>query len=163
MSITREILVAYKGFGASMRRQIAANPGEEKLLIYLVMAILILFIARAPNLLEASALAATEEVSSIAIFVVNLVSSFFFAPLLFYGLASLSGLMAKMFGGKGNGYRSRLALFWALLVVSPLALVSAIVQSALPFSWLAPVLSVALFLVFAVAWAANIRVAERQD
>lgn len=163
MSISREIIVAYKGFGASMRRQITANPGEERLLIYLVMAILIFFIARVPSLLEASALAATEEVSSIAIFMVNLVSSFFFAPLLLYGIATLSHLLAKLFGGKGNGYRSRLALFWSLLVVSPLALVSAMLQSALPFEWLQLALSIVIFLVFVVAWGASIRVAEEKS
>jgi hypothetical protein len=35
-------------------------------------------------------------------------------PLLFYGLGSLTHLIARALGGKGTFYSARLALFWAL-------------------------------------------------
>ena len=160
MSVAGEILRAYRGIRASMRRQLEAHPGEERLLIYLVVAILLFFVARIPNLLETSAAQATEEVSGNAIFVTNLVASFFFAPLLFYGLAAISHVLSKVFKGKGTGYAARLALFWSLLVVSPLALISTILQSAIPVIWLATALPVVMFLLFAFVWGSCLSVAE---
>ena len=160
MSASKEILRAYRGFGASMRRQMATSPGEERLLAYLVIACLIFFVARVPNLLELSAARATDEVSSIAIFVTNLVGSFFFAPLMLYGLAAISHIIARGFAGHGSFFHARLALFWALLVVSPLALLSTVLQTALPFGWLEQVLWLVKFLVFAFAWASCLSEAE---
>ncbi|MBL1438026.1 MAG: YIP1 family protein [Rhodobacteraceae bacterium] len=143
-----------------MRRRLEAHPGEERLLIYLVVAILLFFVARIPNLLISSAGQATSEVSGSAIFVTNLVASFFFAPLLFYGVASVSRIMSKVFGGSGNGYSSRLALFWTLLVISPLSLLSTILQSAIPVLWLSTALPIVMFLLFAFVWGACLSVAE---
>lgn len=143
-----------------MQRRLDEHPGEERLLIFLVVAILLFFVARIPNLLANSTLQATEEISNTAIFVTNLVASFFFAPLLFYGVASVSRIISKLFGGSGDGYSARLALFWALLVVSPVALLSTILQSVFPVLWLATALPVVMFLLFAFVWGACLSVAE---
>lgn len=160
MSTSGEIIRAYRGFGASMKRRLDEHPGEERLLIYLVIAILLFFVARIPNLLEVSAIQATEEVTSTAVFVTNLVSSFFFAPLLFYGVAALSHLIAKAFGGKGTSYDARLALFWTLLVISPLSLISTIVQVTFPADWLSTTLLLSMFLLFTYVWGTCLCVAE---
>lgn len=160
MSASGEILRAYRGFGASMRRRLDEHPGEERLLIYLVIAILLFFVARIPNLLEVSAIQATEDISIEAIFVTNLVSSFFFAPLMFYTVAALSHLVAKAFGGKGTSYGARLALFWTLLVIAPLSLISTILQSAYPADWLSSSLFVGLFLLFTYVWGTCLSVSE---
>lgn len=160
MSIAAEIVRAYKSPRASMRRRLVAHPGEERLLMYLVVAILLFFVARIPNLLVSSAAQATDDISGSAIFVTNLVASFFFAPLLFYGVAAVSRIVSKVFGGKGSGYSARLALFWSLLVISPLALLSTILQSAFPVLWLATALPIVMFLLFAFVWGACLSVAE---
>jgi len=160
MSASGEIIRAYRGFGASMQRQMESRPGEERLLAYVVVASLIFFVARVPALLKLSAAAATAEISPIALFVTNLVGSFFFAPLMLYGLAALSHLAAKAFGGHGRGVDARLALFWTLLVISPLALISTIIQIAMPLAWVSQALWLALFLIFAFAWGQALSVAE---
>lgn len=160
MSTSREILRAYRGFGASMRRQMESAPGEERLLVYVATACLIMFAARVPNLLELSAAQATPEVSANAVFITNLVGSFFFAPLLLYGIAALSHVFARSFSGQGTFFHARLALFWALLVVSPLALLSTILETAIPVEWLAQVLWLVKFLFFAFAWAVCLSEAE---
>ncbi len=160
MSIAGEIIRAYQGPRASMRRRMEAHPGEEQLLMYLVIAILLFFVARIPNLLESSLAQATAEIGSSAIFVTNLVASFFFAPLLFYGVAGVSRILSKISGGSGNGYSSRLALFWTLLVISPLSLLSTILQSAIPVLWLSTALPIVMFLLFAFVWGACLSVAE---
>lgn len=160
MSVSGEIIRAYRGFGASMQRRLDEHPGEERLLIYLVTAVLLAFVARIPNLLEMSAFQANEEHGMAAIFVTNLVSSFFFAPLFFYLVAALSHLAAKAFGGTGSGYAARLALFWALLVIAPLSLLSTIAQVAYPADWLSNALFVGMFLLFIYVWGSFFAVAE---
>ena len=160
MSATREIVKAYRGFGASMRRQIESSPGEERLLVYVVIACLIYFVARVPDLLSLSASQATEEVSSIAVFITNLVGSFFFAPLMLYGLAAMSHIIARAFKGSGSFFNARLALFWALLITAPIALITTIIQTAFPAEWLAQALWMAKFLLFAYVWACCLSVAE---
>ena len=143
-----------------MRRQIASAPGEERLLAYLVTALLIIFVGRAPELLDLSVARATDEAPAIATISAYLIGWFFFAPLMFYGLAALSHVVARGFSGHGTFFHARLALFWALLVVSPLALLSTIVATALPFEWLEQVLWLVKLLVFAFAWAACLSEAE---
>ncbi len=160
MSIAGEILRAYKGPRASMQRRLDERPGEERLLIFLIVAILLFFVARIPNLLASASAQDSEEISSTGIIVTNLVASFFFAPLLFYAVASISRIVSKIFSGNGNGYSARLALFWALLVVSPFALLSTILQSLFPVLWLATALPVGMFLLFAFVWGACLSVAE---
>ncbi len=160
MSASGEIIRAYRGFGASMKRRLEEHPGEERLLIYLVIAILLFFVARIPNLLKVSAIQANEEISIAAIFVTNLVSSFFFAPLLLYAVAALSHLIAKVFGGTGTSYGARLALFWTLLVIAPLSLLSTIIQVAYPADWLTTLLLVGMFLLFTYVWGTCLSVAE---
>ncbi len=152
MSTSAEIIRAYRGFGASMKRRLEEHPGEERLLMYLVIAILIFFVARVPNLLVLSAAQATDEISSSAIFMTNLAASFFFAPLMLYGVAALSHLLAKLFKGRGTSYGARLALFWALLVISPLALVSTVLQAAFAVDWISSALSIGMFLLFTFVW-----------
>ena len=160
MSASSEILRAYRGFSASMRRQMESGPGEERLLAYVVTACLIFFVARVPNLLALSQAQATDEISPTAIFMTNLVGSFFFAPLMLYALAALSHIVALGFSGQGTFFYARLALFWSLLVVSPLALLSTALEAALPFVWLEQSLWLVKFLVFAFAWASCLSEAE---
>ncbi len=164
MSISGDILRAYRGFGASMRHQLDSGVKEERILAYGVFAILITFIARTPGLIEASktaAAATADDVTWVAIFSTNLVVSFFFGLLLLYGIAGLSHVLAKIFGGKGSFFGARLALFWSLLVISPLALVSTMLKTLLPFEWLGLALDAALGLLFLFAWISCLVVAEK--
>lgn len=164
MSVTRDIVGAYRGFGASMRRQLAGNVGEERILAYGVIASLIIFIARAPGLITASkaAAAATEDdVTWVAIFSTNLVVSFFFGLLMLYGIAGLSHVIAKIFGGKGSFYSARLAFFWVLLVISPATLVSTAIRTALPLPWVEILVTTALTALFLYGWIVSLIVAEK--
>ena len=160
MSASGEIIRAYRGFGASMKRRLEEHPGEERVLIYLVIAILLFFVARVPNLLHVAAIQANAEISIAAIVVTNLVASFFFAPLFLYLIAALSHLVAKAFGGTGTSYGARLALFWTLLVIAPLSLLSTMVQVAYPANWLATGLIIGMFLLFTYVWGTCLSVAE---
>lgn len=164
MTVTREIVRAYRGFGASMQRQIDSGVTEGRILAYGVFASLITFVARAPSLIKVSQVAAataSENVSWVAIFSTNLITSFFFGLLLLYGLAAISHIIAKAFGGKGSFFLARLALFWSLLVISPLALISTVIKTAFPFAALETTLSIALTVMFVFAWITSLIIAEK--
>jgi hypothetical protein len=49
-------------------------------------------------------------------------------PLVAYGVAALSHLAARLLGGSATWFEARMALFWALLAVSPLWLLSGLVE-----------------------------------
>ncbi len=57
----------------------------------------------------------------------TLLAWLFIAPVMFYVIAALSHLVARLFGGKGDMYGARLALFWAFLAASPLILLHGLV------------------------------------
>ena len=51
----------------------------------------------------------------------------FVAPIFLYGVAALSHMIARLFGGQGSFYLARVALFWALLAATPCFLLSGLV------------------------------------
>ncbi|RMF36548.1 MAG: YIP1 family protein [Alphaproteobacteria bacterium] len=112
----------YRHPRAAFRAERAGDPPESRLLFYVVLACLVIFAARLPVLtravppgLEAAALPTWFG----GLFVANVI----FAPLMLYGLAALSHLGSRLFGGRGTWKDARLALFWALLLAAPLVVV----------------------------------------
>ena len=79
---------------------------------------------------------------------------------LFYGLAALSRLVARAFGGRGSFFAARIVLFWAFLAATPLMLLRGLVAGlAGPGPGLVAV-SVLVFAVFLWFWLAGLAVAE---
>lgn len=84
---------------------------------------------------------------------------FLILPLVFYGVAMVGHLVAKLLGGKPDTTASRLALFWALVVAVPLKLFHGLVFGMIGPG---PALSAVGFLWFVVLmwnWSMNLRVA----
>jgi hypothetical protein len=78
-----------------------------------------------------------------------------------YGVAALSRWISMVFGGKGSQYRARLALFAALVSVSPAMLLQGLVAGMIGPG---PQLSLVQALVglgFVWIWISMLRVAER--
>jgi hypothetical protein len=58
---------------------------------------------------------------------------------LWYGLAAVSRIVARLLGGRGSWFAARLALFWALATTSPLMLLQGLVAGMIgpgPALWL---------------------------
>ncbi len=128
MSLTADILRSYRAPRSVVRRQLAAGRREDRVLIYLVIACVLIFIAQLPGLGRTAELDPSvpyEAWRSGALFGV-----FFVLPLVSYSLAFLLWLVLRSFGPI-SAYGTRLALFWALLAVSPLMLLQAALNSAL--------------------------------
>lgn len=96
-------------------------PREDRALATLMGACLLVFVAEWPMMARSAAI--DPSVPFEARMGGGLVAVIFVLPLVFYGLAGLSRLVAWVFGGKGSGYAARMALFQALLAMAPLSLI----------------------------------------
>ena len=85
-----------------------------------------------------------------------------FNPPLFYFLAALGHLVAKLMGGQGGYYDGRLALFWALTCITPAMLILGLVRSFLGDGPATTGLGLATFLAFIVLYSTMLREVEGQ-
>lgn len=129
MSLTQDILATWTQPRTVFRRRLGTAPREDRALAVLMAACLLLFVARWPALAREAQLAAgaPQAPGLQALLGIHLFALIFMAPLLFYALAGLAHLIARALGGQGSGFSSRMALFWALLAVAPLALLQGLV------------------------------------
>ena len=123
------VIAAWPNFRQSIAKQLDAPKSEARLLAYVYIASFLGFVASIP---EVAALASRTEATLVQLMFGRLFSALFFAPLFFYMLAGSSHFLLKLFGGKGSYYDARLALFWALLVATPLLLVLSVLRAFLP-------------------------------
>ncbi|MBZ0129522.1 MAG: YIP1 family protein [Rhodobacteraceae bacterium] len=141
--------------GRAVRRLAATNPGEEKLLAWLMIASLVSFLVRSPQTLQSG----LESDTLAGLFGAQIVASMLFGPLAFYALAALSHLAMRVSGGTGSGRNARLALFWSAFALQPLVIAVAIL------GWLLPglhgVLLLALGLFFLSIWLRALLAVER--
>lgn len=162
--MTPSLTDAYRRPRASFRRFLEGGATEPRLLAFAFVAGLAGFVAgllagqgRLPGT-EAAA-AETDDAVAAVIFA-RLFAATFLAPLLFYALAALSHLLARPFGAAGSFFAARAALFWTLLLISPLMVLEGALR---PFlgSGAGPALSGAgLFLAFAWLWSQTLSEAE---
>ena len=148
MTLLGDIVSAYRGFGPSMRKQLAPEAREEKMLLYVMLATLIFFAARIPSLLDVAKNTSDAELTMTNIIGANFATSIFFGPLMLYGIAALSHLIAKPFGGKATFQEARLAFFWTLLVISPIVLLSVVLRAFIPAPEFVAIGNMAVLVVF---------------
>ena len=110
---------------AVIRARLGQGPREDRALAVLMAACGLIFVAQWPVHARAAHLDPSMPLD--ARLGGALLGSLFLLPLLAYGFAGLSHLVARGFGGKGQGFGARLALFWALLAVAPVMLLQGLV------------------------------------
>lgn len=124
MSVIRDIVATYRGPGRVVRRLLDMGIREDRALVFLMLGCGIVFVAQLPRLSREAQLSGQELNMLLG---ASLLAWLAIAPLLLYLLAGLTYLVTRLFGGKGDGYGARLALFWALLAASPLMLLNGLV------------------------------------
>lgn len=122
------IIGAYGGLRASMRREMDRQSGEEHLLALAAFGSFIVFLSFLPRLF-ATDLRNTPDQSMAAGVIMWFFVVMFFLPLVLYGVAAISHLVAKRFGARGVSFNARHALFWMLAVLSPVLVVKAMLGS----------------------------------
>lgn len=158
MAITRNISATYRGPGRVMRQLLAMGQREDRALAYLMAGCLVMFVSQMPKLAREAHLTG-EDLNMLM--GASLMAWVFMAPLLLYGLAALSHLVAKLFRGQGSYYGARLALFWALLASSPLILLNGLVAGFIGPGIELQVVGMVWVGVFAWFWISGLLAAER--
>ncbi|MDU9003701.1 YIP1 family protein [Sedimentitalea todarodis] len=157
MPVTSDITATYRGPRRVMQRLLTMGQREDRALAILMGACFIVFVAQLPRLSREAHLSGQELNMLMG---GALLGWLFIAPLLLYGLAGLSHLIARLFGGQGNWFGARLALFWSLLASTPLLLLHGLVAGfigpgpglqAVGFVW---------FVIFTWFWGASLLQAE---
>lgn len=109
-----------------MRQLLSAGRREDRALVFLLAGCGLVFLGQWPRLVMAARL--DPSVPLEARLGGALFAWLFVAPLLFYLLAGLARLVARLLGGHGSGFGARMALFWALVSSSPVWLAYGLLQ-----------------------------------
>lgn len=152
MPFSQDIAATYRGPGKVVRRLAAAGPREDRALAILMGACIMLFVARWPALARQAHL---EGVELNMLLSGTLMATIFLAPLMFYVLALVAHLVARVVGGIGSSYNARLALFWSLLAASPLVLLNGLVAGYIGAGIQLTVVGLIWFCVFMWFWIAS--------
>ncbi|MCB1361598.1 MAG: YIP1 family protein [Rhodobacter sp.] len=124
MAVSTDIL---RSFRAPRRvvRGLLGDRREARILVYLMAACALIFIAQWPRLAREAHL--SDAVPLDALMSGALFAWLFVAPLAFYALGGVLTLVLKLVRGQVEPFAVRLALFWALLVASIPALLYGLV------------------------------------
>ena len=158
MPVTRDIVRSWRSPRAVMRSHLARGRSEPWAFALLVAFMVVAFVAQWPGASRAAYYNPEMPISA-QMFAIAM-GMLAFVPA-WYLLAAIGHWIARLMGGKGDHYGARLALFWALVTVSPLTLLLGLVKGMIgpgPGLVAVTVLTGAAFLGF---WIVNLLEAER--
>ncbi|TMV92973.1 YIP1 family protein [Thioclava sp. BHET1] len=157
MSATDDILRSYRRPRAVMRAHLARPRSEARALMFLLIALAVVFIGQWPRL---SRLAHDNPDQPMVGLMMGTMLALLATVPLFYLLAALGHLGARLVGGQGDWYGARVALFWTMLAIAPLMLLQGLVAGLIGPGTQLSVVSILVFAGFVVFWFAGLRVAE---
>lgn len=117
MAVTLDILRSYRPPRVVFQRLRAQGRDEGRALAYLMIGCGLIFVGQWPRLAREAHL--DPSIALDARFGGALLGWLFIMPLVFYMLAALSRMIARVLGGQGDWYGARLALFWTVLATAP--------------------------------------------
>ncbi len=154
MPVTTDIVAAYRGPRTVFRRLLSMGGNEGRALAIVMAGCAVFFVSEWPRLAREAHLTGQELNPLLG---GSLMAWIFIAPLLFYAIGAISHLVLRALGGQATGYATRLALFWAWLVASPIKLLHGLVAGFIgPGPGLTAV-GVVWLAVFLWVWVANLR------
>ena len=159
MSAVRDIMATYRRPREVFGRWIGGEPDESRALIVMMSACTVVFLSQWPVAARQSFLTGNDIAPQIG---GSLMAWLFIAPLALYGIAWISHLVARLFGGNGNGFASRMALFWALLAASPLWLLNGLVTGIMGAGFQAQLIGSLGLFAFVIFWAVGVKTAHFQ-
>jgi len=124
VAITSDMLESWRWPRVVLRRHLSRGVSEAFAFSLLFVFLILAFVAQWP-LAAAEAHVAGEPSAFPRMLAVGL-AVLALIPV-WYGLAALSHLVARVFGGKGGWYGARMALFAALVAIGPLMLLQGLV------------------------------------
>ncbi|WP_170330151.1 YIP1 family protein [Ruegeria arenilitoris] len=159
MPVTSDIVATYRGPGRVVRRLLEMGPREDRVLAFVMIGCALVFIGHMPLQARTAHLMDQELNSLLA---GSLYAWLLGAPLLLYLLAGISHLILRMFGGSGDWYGARLALFWAFLAASPVMLLRGLVAGFIGPGLALNCIGAAWWVVFLWFWLSGLRQTQRR-
>lgn len=126
MSVTTDIVESWRRPRKVVRRHLARGKSEPFAFSLLFVFLLIAFIAQYPS---AAQLAQQDPAVPLSPQLLAKALGLLATIPFFYLVAALSRLIGKAAGGRGSWYGARIALFWALVAVTPLVLLMGVVTA----------------------------------
>ena len=154
MSIALDIVRTYRTPREVVRRRIGATEREDRALAILMGACFLIFVAQWPRLSREAFVDPSVELNALmagALFGWVLV-----APLFFYCLALVVHWILRLLGRGSTGYKSRIALFWALLAAAPMWLLSGLLNGFAADSPGTSLIGIVALGAFVVFWASGV-------
>lgn len=150
-----------------MRDLLRQGKREDRAIAYLMISSLLIFVAQWPRLRRTAEGFEPSSWPSDVNFEGMMTYTFYgvviILPLAMYGLAALSRIVAMLFGGAGNWYSARLALFWTMLATSPLILFYGLVRGLIGPGAQSTVLGALWAVAFGFIWVQCLREAESRS
>jgi hypothetical protein len=162
MAVSSDIVATWRRPRQVMRRLLAMGRREDRAIVILLAACFVIFVAQWPRLSREAYLAAPGEPPLEARLAITFFAMVMVWPIMAYMLAGLSHLVARLFGGRGTWYSSRLALFWTLLATTPAWLLHGLVTGFIGPGPQAQVVGAFLLFAFLAIWGICLREAERE-
>ncbi len=159
MTITSDILATYRRPRAVIRAK-TATPREDRALATLIGACVLIFVAQWPA--QSRAAFIDPAVPLDARMGATLLGIVFILPLLAYVLAALSHVMARLIGGQGTWFSSRMALFWALLAGAPMFLLLGLLRGFLGETIAVFSAGLVILVTFLTLWGVMLHEVERR-
>lgn len=167
MAVTTDILRTYRAPRQVVRDLLGMGQREERAFAFLMAACFLVLIAQLPRLsrdahlglivptdAEAAELAAGGWSPFHQAIAYEVLSWLIVWPLLFYLIAAVLHLIRKAMGSAVSAYETRLAVFWAFLAATPLALLFGLTRGFIgegPQAALVGALWIGVFVVFVAA------------
>ena len=162
MAVTTDIVATWRRPARVMRKLLSMGRREDRALAILIVACLIIFVAQWPRLSREAFLADAGGPPLEAMLAITFFAMLMIWPLMAYGLAGLTHVIARLFGGRGTWYSARLALFWSLLATSPAWLFHGLVSGFIGPGPAQTVAGAIVLLAFLLIWGMSLREAERE-
>ncbi len=164
MPVTNDIVRTWRRPRAVMRDLLDQGRREDRAIMYLMVSCFLIFVAQWPRLrrvaegLEPSPF--PPDVNFEGMMTYTFFGSVIILPLIMYGIAALSHLVAKVLGGQGTWFGARLALFWTLLATTPLFLFYGLVRGLIGHGTQAVFVGAIGAIAFVFIWIQSLREAE---
>lgn len=160
MSVTQDIVEGWRRPKVVMQRHIARGVSEPFAFSLLVAFLVLAFVSLWPIMSRQSLL--QPEVPMVQRLVAAGLALMALIPV-FYLVAAISHYVAKLFRGQGTHYRARLALFAALVCISPAVLLQGLVSGIIGAGAQLLLVQVLVGLGFVWIWMSMLWVAEQSN
>lgn len=159
MSVTASLVRSFRA-PRQVIRGLRGDEGERRearILVYLMIACALIFVAQWPRLAREAHFDETRPLE--ALMAGALFAWIFVAPLLFYGLSMVLTLILKLANRAVQGFDVRLAVFWSLLVASPFVLLNGLTNGMVATAGASALTGILAAGIFLFVLGAGIRVA----